>query len=504
MTGVALVSLYGVENNGVRSISSVLQNDGILTSLIFLKRWVNNDIRPPSRKEVGALVSLLKELDVGLVGLSFTSPFLGIAREVTRQIKEKLPVCVVWGGIHASAFPEECLADCDVVCRGEGDYAMRDLAKAVACGRSLAGIDNICYKDDGRVRLQPLRPLIQDLDALPHQDYGGENKFFIDGRLHWGDPLQRAAELRIFASRGCPFACSYCYNSILRSFYPGQRYHRIRKVDTVLAEIASALSRLERIRKIKFDDDTFIFPAGWVREFCEKYPKAVGLPFEVLFNAECPSGEMFSGLKRAGLDRVQVGIQTGSAQKAAEVYDRPLHLERVAALAGQLNELRVEVVYDVILDNPLVSYEDNVGLAEFLLTLPRPFHLFLYSLTVFPGTALCKTMLEKGLITPDEVEGRATKSLRQFRFSFGYPRKREELFIACIISLTSKSFVPRNLIRRLMKNCFLKRHPFVLRLFAEVCNYAKLTGILVRMLWRREAGLWKLGEYATPRRALIQ
>ncbi len=504
MSGVALVSLYGVENNGVRSISSVLQNDGIFTSLIFLKRWVNNDIRPPSKKEVRVLISLLKDLDVGMVGLSFTSPFLGIAREVTREIKEKLPVSVVWGGIHASAFPGECLADCDVVCRGEGEYAMRDLARALAAGAPLAGIDNICYKKNGRVHLQPLRPLIQDLDALPRQDYGGENKFFIDGRLRWGDPLQKAAELRLFASRGCPFKCSYCYNSIFRSFYPGQKYHRIRKVESVLAEISSALSRLERIRKIKFEDDTFIFPKEWVQEFCEKYPKAVGLPFEVLFNAECPSGDMFAGLKEAGLSRVQVGIQTGSPEKAAEVYDRPLHLDRVVALADRLHKLRAEVVYDVILDNPLVSYEDNVALAEFLLTLPRPFHLFMYSLTVFPGTALCKTLLEKGLITPDQVEGKAAKALRQFRFSFSYPRKREELFIACIISLTSKSFLPRPFIRRLMRSRFLKRHPFALRLFAEACNYAKLTTILARMLWRREAGLWKLGEYASPRRSLIQ
>ncbi len=504
MSGVALVSLYGVENNGVRSISSVLQRDGVLTSLIFLKRWVNNDIRPPSGKELDVLVSVLKELNVDMVGLSFTSPFLGIAKQVTRKIKEELPVAVVWGGIHASAFPAACLEACDVVCRGEGEYAMRDLARARAAGAPLAGIDNICYKENGRVCLQPLRPLIQDLDALPPQDYGGENKFYIDGRLRWGDPLVRAAELRIFASRGCPFTCSYCYNSILRSFYPGQRYHRIRKVDTVLAEIASALSRLKKIRKIKFEDDTFIFPKEWIKEFCEKYPVSVGLPFEVLFNAECPSKDLFAGLKAAGLSRVQVGIQTASSDKATEVYDRPLHLDRIHALAEELRGLRVEVVYDVILDNPLVSYADNEKLAEFLLTLPRPFHLFLYSLTVFPGTALCTALLEKGLITPDQVEGRAAKSFRQFRLSFGYPRPREELFIACIISLASKSFLPRLLIRRLLRSRFLKRHPLALRVFAEACNYLKLAGILVRMLWRREAGLWKLDEYASPRRYLIQ
>jgi len=505
MSNIALISLYGVENNGVRLISSVLQKEGFNTHIIFFKRWVNNDIRYPTQKEKKTLILLLKKLNIDLVGFSFTSPFLKIAQDLTRWIKNILLVKVVWGGIHATVMPEECLKHCDIVCRGEGEYAALELVKALQQRYPPEGIKNICYKKENKIICEEVRPLIQDLDSLPRQDYGGKNKFFIDeDRLQNIDPLVNALELRTFASRGCPFNCSYCYNSILRKLNQNEKYHRIRSVESVISEIEYTLSKFKKIKKIKFDDDTFIFPKHWIYEFCKKYKNRIGLPFEILFNAECLDEEVLNELKAAGLRRIQVGMQTGSQRESEEIYNRSLSMEKIKKFAYAAKRLKLEVVYDVILDNPLATIEDKKALMDCLFGLPRPFDLFVYSLTLFPGTALCKLFLENGLIKDEDVEGQANKSFYQFRLSFSYPRRKEELFVACIASLVSKSFVPKSLLAFLKRSNFLKKHPLLLKWFAEFCNSAKLLYILIKLFIKGEINTWKFKEYGLPRRFLIQ
>lgn len=501
---IALICLYGMENNGIRLISSVLRKENFNPHIIFFKRWVNNDIRLPSEKDKEILIALLKELKVDMVGVGFTSPFLKIAQDLTGYIKKNIETPVVWGGVHATVKPDECLEYCDIVCRGEGEYVMLDLARAFANKASLMGIKNICYKLGNKVIFEEMRPLVQDLNSLPYQDYGGDHKYFIDDGLYNLDPLMYSPELRVFASRGCPFNCSYCYNGILRKLYKEEKYYRIKNVESVISEIEYGLSVFKNIKKIKFDDDTFMFPMAWIDEFCQKYKKRVALPFEILFNAECLDEEILSKLKSAGLRRVQVGIQTGSNRESTEVYHRNLSLEKIQRFACAAKGLNLEAVYDVILDNPLATFKDKEALLDFLLSLPRPFDIFIYSLTVFPGTGLCDMFLNKGLIKKEDVEGRASKSFNQFRLSFSYPRKKEELFVACLVSLTSKSFIPRGFILYLKKNGFLKRHPLPLKWFAEFCNSIKLLFILIKMLIHGEVNMWKFKEYGSFKRSLIQ
>lgn len=505
MVNIALISLYGIENSGIRSISSVLKANGFNPCLIFFKRWMNNDISYPSENEKMILISLLEKLKIEVVGLSFTSPFLKIAIGITKMIKERLSIKVVWGGMHATARPEECLRYCDAVCRGEGEEAMYELIKEYAKGQPLGeGIKNISYKKENEIISGEMRPLIRDLNLLPNQDYGGDGKFFIEEKLFNIDPLINARELRVFASRGCPFSCSYCYNSILKNLYRNEKYHRIKSVENVISEIEYALSKFKRIRKIKFDDDTFMFPREWIDEFCAKYNNRIGLPFEILFNAEGMDEKLLINLKNAGLRRIQVGIQTGSQKESELIYNRKLPTNKLREFADMSKSLKLGVVYDIILDNPLSTFEDKKALINFLLTLPRPFDLFVYSLTLFPGTELCETLLKKGIIRPEDVEGEANKSFYQFRLSFSFPRKKEELFVACIVSLISKSFLPKSFIGLLSRSDFLKNHPFVLKKFAQICNLFKLLHILIKMSLRGDMGIWKFKEYGMPKRFLIQ
>ncbi|MCK4648944.1 cobalamin-dependent protein, partial [bacterium] len=278
---LTLIFLYGIENRGVRYISSFLKEHGFSVNIIFFKQWVNNAIRPPSRREVKLLMDLLSDLESSLIGIGLGTPYLRIATQLTKEIKKRFKTPVIWGGIHPTISPEDGIDIADIICVGEGEEPLLDLMKTLERGKNLEEIPNLWIKVDGKIQKNPLRPLIEDLDRLPFPDYGGSDKYFIeDNRLKRCDPLLKDSEYRIYPSRGCPFNCKYCNNSILRKVYQGKgRYYRFRSPENVIAELAYARDYFKNLRRIKFDGDTFFFPEKWISRFSSLYKERIGIPF---------------------------------------------------------------------------------------------------------------------------------------------------------------------------------------------------------------------------------
>ena len=85
-----------------------------------------------------------------LVGISFKTPLYNQARQIAALVRQVAPAAlIVGGGVHATNYPEECLAetDMDVIVIGEGDDTIVRLAGAVP----LSQIEGIAYKHDGRI-----------------------------------------------------------------------------------------------------------------------------------------------------------------------------------------------------------------------------------------------------------------------------------------------------------------------------------------------------------------
>ncbi len=507
MTTVLLITPYGYQNLGVRYLSAVLRADGFRAPILYLKGWRNNDIHPPTVRELRLLEEHVASLEPSVVGIGFGTPYLAIVRDVTRRLRRATEAHIVLGGVHPTIAPEDCIDHADSVCVGEGEGPLRDLARAVRDGAPTEGIANLWVRTPGGVVRNRPRPLIQDLDGLPHRDlYDADCWVIEDGRLTHGDPTDDNVMYRIMASRGCPFRCAFCYNSQFRAIYEGLgRYHRARTVGSVLGEMERVLERRPGLRRMRFDDDSFVFPRPWIDEFCDRYPARVGLPFDILLNPNTTTASepVLRRLRAAGMDHVQVGIQSGSEDEARGAYAREGSNAQTLELAHRLHDLGIEVSYDVILDNPLATRADKEAMLDLLLRLPRPYNLYMYSLVVFPKSEVTRTLLEAGVITEDQVEGRATKSFEQFRLSLGYPRPAEDTFYASLLSLASKSFVPRRAIERLRRSDRLRADPGPVRWGAEAANVVKLGQRAWRMARAGELSSFKLAEYASFRRRLI-
>ncbi|MBT3194121.1 MAG: B12-binding domain-containing radical SAM protein [Verrucomicrobia bacterium] len=503
---VMLISPYGIENRGVRYIAAVLRSAGFRPVLVLMKRWINNQISPPTEKEQALLLELAQRLNPLLIGIGFGAPYFKVVTALTQQLKQVVDSPILWGGVYPTVCPEACIEHADMVCVGEGEQPVLDLCRALSSGDTALEIPNLWIRSGGDVHKHDPRPLIQDVDALPMPEYGmSETVFIEDDQLRHVDPISETAEYRIYPTRGCPYACSYCNNSILRKIYEGKgKYYRVRSVESVISELETARQLLPRIRRIKFDGDVFAFPGDWIQRFSEAYAERIGLPFELLTYPGELSADDLRHLKSAGLCKVQTGIQSGSDDEVSTVYKRTSTGSKIHEFSRLTHEIGVPVVYDLIFDNPLAKRDDKRRMIELLLTLDRPFKVYLYSLTVFPKTGLARDLLEQGLITPDDIEGQATKSFEQFRLSLDYPRSAEDVYWICLAILSAKSFIPRAAIRRLMKMPWLMAHPAPLRVLAQAADLAKNAVIAADMLLHGELTMFKIRQYGAFRRMISQ
>jgi anaerobic magnesium-protoporphyrin IX monomethyl ester cyclase len=118
----------------------------------------------------------------------------------------------VVGGQHFTALAEETLEAypvIDAVVRGEGEQTLSELVRALEEGGSLDDISGLSFRQEGGVVHNPGRPLIEDLDTLPHPGY----KFVEEhmGKYYFALMAEKDTPFAIVeGSRGCRHDCSYC------------------------------------------------------------------------------------------------------------------------------------------------------------------------------------------------------------------------------------------------------------------------------------------------------
>lgn len=449
----------------------------------------------PTRKEYDLLMDLIGELDPDLIGIGVRSSFLKIASEITRRIQKSSDRPVVWGGTHATVAPEESIQVADIVCLGEGEQAVLELAERVSLNKKTSDIQNLWLRKNGKVVKNAIRPLIGDLDSLPFPDYVDRNKYFVEEeKILNQDPGLQAFNLDVLTSRGCPYHCSYCSNSIFRNLYKGKGpLVRLRSVQNVLDEIKTHKEIFPRLRRVDFIDEVFSWDKEWVEEFVEKYKKDIGLPFHCMQHPTTTDREIMRMLKNAGLERVEIGIQTGSERVRKKIFERPVSDKRLVETSRIMRDLKIVPFYDIIVDNPFETLEDKKEGLNLLLKISRPFYMHMFSLIYFPNTILTKKALKANLISEDQIEGKTTKSFDQMYVSLQHPRPAEDRFWISLYSLTSKRFVPKRLIGFFGRIHFFQKHPGPLVSFASLCNTLKLATIAVKWFWEGKPVFATLG-----------
>ena len=107
--------------------------------------------------------SLMSIKDGDIIAFSIMTGMEEWALNVARAIKRKRKIKAVFGGPHATYFPELIREEgCDVLCRGEGEYAMLEFVRSVNEGRDDTSIKNLCLKNKDAIISNPLRELVSN------------------------------------------------------------------------------------------------------------------------------------------------------------------------------------------------------------------------------------------------------------------------------------------------------------------------------------------------------
>jgi len=150
---------YPSVHHGLASVSSVLKSRGHLASLYHVKK-------EPSRNEI---LDTIQREHPDIIAFSSVTNQIGYVDIGSKWIKQEFTIPIICGGIHATLYPEEVIGfdGIDMVCRGEGEYPMLELANDLGH----TDIKNLWVKGGGDIIKNPLRPLISSLDDLPYPDY---------------------------------------------------------------------------------------------------------------------------------------------------------------------------------------------------------------------------------------------------------------------------------------------------------------------------------------------
>lgn len=323
---------------GLASLSAVLKRAGYSTSLIHVYDY-------PEQEE---FLRRVDREEPDIVAFSTTSHMFSLVKKMSSWIKEsgrKTPV--ICGGVHPTLDPEKTISHpgIDMICVGEGEYALLELCNALSDGKDYRNIASIWVKEDGKIFRNPTRPLIKNLDELPFPD----TELFDFVNL----TMEKKGFGNFSVSRGCPYNCTYCCNHAIKSVYSDSSgYTRRRSVDNVIHEIELVIARYPIINKIIFEDDILFVNKNWAAEFADKYSSKIGLPFECHARVNYIDEEMARLLKKAGCFKVKVGLESGNEYIREKVLNRSINQETIRNAVLRIKKQGVEILTYNILGLP--------------------------------------------------------------------------------------------------------------------------------------------------------
>jgi len=312
-----------------------------------------------------------------------------------------LAVKNIFGGVFPTFGPHLVMnfKDVDMLCVGEGEHALVDLADRLEKKEDYSNVTNLWVRQaDGSIKKNLITKPVDINQLPPITDIGifGEKRFYRP----MGGKIRRL--LPVETHRGCPYTCTFCNSPSQNRLYASRgSFFRKKSMKLIKEEIESHIKKW-KVEYIYFWADTFL---AWspkeFDEFCEMY-KDIKLPFWCQTRIETISEEKFRKLKEVGLHRITFGMEHGNEKFRREVVKRPYSNK----LAIELMKIPTELDITFSVNNIIGFPGETRELAFDTIELNRHFKSDDTSCSVlipFHGTEIRKMAEEQNLIKKDQI-----------------------------------------------------------------------------------------------------
>lgn len=341
-------------------------------------------------------IAALQPLFVGLSTL--TGAQTKYSYEISKAIKARdRNITIVWGGVHPTLMPEDCLKEecVDMVAMGEGEEMIVELADCIAKGGDPGSVKGIGFKRNGEHKTDSRRPFIQDLDRYD-PDWSLVDNFekcvtvLPDGRR----------QIDFVTSRGCPYNCGFCYNLKFND-----RRWRKHSFEYVVDRIGY-LRKRHNIRAIQFHDDNFFVDMNRAFGILEKLKDMDVIATSCMIRLEVLTEDILKRLKALGVRRIFVGVESGSG-RILDLINKGLTRDMILKQFALLSRFPdISVTAAMIIGFPTETKEEiwqtvdlGVALSEIFPDIVVTFQTFI----PYPGSYLYQLAIENGFRLPKDM-----------------------------------------------------------------------------------------------------
>jgi len=323
--------------------------------------------------------TLLTE-NICLVGITaLIGNFIVNAQEITgfiKKIDSKIPV--VWGGPLTSTLPEACLTEggADYIVLFCGEEPLRLLVEIIVSGGCVDDVPNIGFLKEGKTfySKQTTEPIIYD-DVLDWSLFGKSINVKQVPYLAY-----------LFSSRGCPYACRFCYHQM--SATQKQRKFVFNSSDLVLRELDNIFNSYG-INVFTFGDDNFFLNKKRALEILSGM-RGRGYYIEQAVGAFADfNDEVITNLK--GLCQTVICSVETASERLLKTLNKPIRLETIPAINTKMFQAGINSIHSFMFGLPTETDEDRRASVDLMLKL-KQINLYVrgmpYFYTPMPGVPM--------------------------------------------------------------------------------------------------------------------
>lgn len=268
-------------------------------------------------------------------------------REVASLVRSRYPdLPIVWGGWHPSILPTETVKDefVDIVVRGQGERTFPELVHCLENGGDKSQVLGITYMENGKVQVNPERPL-ESLDNFPPIPYHLVDVERFISNVEFG---QRC--LFYFTSYGCPHRCGFCVEEIVtKSRWAG--LSAVKVVDEL-----EDMKRRYNIDSVAIIDSNFFTSKRRVKEICElMLERGVDIKWGNVngrtATLKAYDDDLWAMMKKSGMECILTGAESGD-QETLDYMLKDIDTEDVLEMMRFCNKYDIKVLCSYLVGFP--------------------------------------------------------------------------------------------------------------------------------------------------------